>query len=132
LTISALSPQGAMAINELLEYSVAIGEKPEGTQESAARQQADGARAEGIRAQMDANVAAAKERERQALEARCRDCRDGYRACQVDRARERQHPRPGVSYTVTCESQYQLCAFGGSRFEAQRHPGEKPCGDPPP
>jgi hypothetical protein len=131
VSVSAIAASGAIANNELLEYAVALAPKAETRGETAARQAEEAKESKAVAAWMDANVEAAKARERANLDRRCRDCRDQFRLCSVNRAYEREHPRPGVTYSTTCESQYQLCAFGGSHFEAQRHPGDRPCGEPP-
>jgi hypothetical protein len=134
VTVSALNAQGAMAINESLEYAVAIAAKPETPDETKARRQSESQQAAARTAEIQTNIAVAEAREKANLEQRCKECRENFRACQVQTAWDRQHPQPGVHYTTTCESQFRLCSFGGigREFDAQRHPEEKPCGDPPP
>jgi hypothetical protein len=129
LTVSAVQPSGTIANNELLEYAFALGEKPESEGEATARraqEQAAGARSQ---ARIDANIARAEERERRDLEDRCRRCREEYRLCQVETAYRRQHPRPGVHVSTSCESKFGVCAMG--KYSGKREDMQQ-CGSPPP
>ena len=55
-----------------------------------------------------------------AQRAECGRCRDEYRACQVQRAETRKHPRPGVTVEANCERSFRACSFGGA--SARRPP----------
>lgn len=64
----------------------------------------------------------------------CQQCREDYRACQVQKSGERQHPRPGVTVETaesSCEHRYRACSFGGDMFihgVRVPKPDEWPCG----
>jgi hypothetical protein len=57
----------------------------------------------------------------------CRRCVEDFRRCQVEASYRRQHPRPGVSVTQSCETGYQECSQGGILTRRD----EWPCGAPP-
>ncbi len=128
LTVSALNAQGAIAMNELLEYAVVIGARAETPEQAKARRGQDEAAGSAARARMDANIAAAKEREARNLAERCRRCTEDFRLCQVDAAAARRNPRPGVSFTQSCESKFYVCATGkySGTPEEMRQCGEAP------
>jgi hypothetical protein len=130
LTVTAITAQGTIANNELLEYALVIGKRREGADAATARRQAEAGKAQATRQWMDANVAAAKERERRDQESRCRQCREDFRLCQVQAADRRRHPRPGVTFSTSCESQFRECGFG-TKSDAYRRRGEWPCGAAP-
>lgn len=134
VTIEAIKKSGQFAgSHELLEYVVASTSRKESPSEAAARRVKEKKEADQASDEIEGNLAEAKATKARDLAERCQQCRAEYRTCQVDRAHERQHPRPGVKASATCESSFQLCAFGGSHFNARRglNRGEKPCGDPP-
>lgn len=59
--------------------------------------------------------------------ARCRNCSQDFRRCQVNESYERQHPPPGVSFARSCETEFQQCSQGGMLRERDKWP----CGGPP-
>ncbi|MFN7133669.1 MAG: hypothetical protein ACK4N5_16450 [Myxococcales bacterium] len=128
LTVSAIGANGAIAMNELLEYAFVLGARPESAEEAAARRKVDAQAGEDAKARQDANVAAAKERERRNLEERCSRCREDFRLCQVEAAARRRNPPKGVTHSTSCESQFYVCATGkysGTQEEMRQ------CGEPP-
>jgi hypothetical protein len=60
-------------------------------------------------------------------QAKCRQCAEDFRRCQVDASRRRASPGGGVRVTESCESQFQGCSQGG--FVIRR--SEWPCGPAP-
>lgn len=131
LTLSALTRDGAMAVSERLEYALVVGSRKEAAADAEARRQDETGRASAARATMDANVANARARDESDRTSRCRRCDEDYRACQVDASYQRSHPKRGVTVSQSCESKFALCSHGGSYVDAQRHAGDRPCGDPP-
>lgn len=131
LTLSALSKDGAMAASERLEYAVAVGSHKEAGGDAEARRLDEGKRATLAQATMDANVANARARDEANRASRCKRCDEDYRACQVDASFRRRHPTPGMSVNRSCESKFTLCSHNNSYVDAQRHAGDRPCGDPP-
>lgn len=128
LTISSVGPSGAITNNELLEYALVIGSKEETPEESETRRADEAKRASIAGAQIEANIAAARERERQQMARTCRDCGDQYIKCRADRAAGTTGS--GVTVRNSCELDFQLCPFGGSRFNFDRAENKTPCGEP--
>jgi len=119
LTVSALGANGAIANDELLEYAFALGTKVEAAGEARARKATDRAAGEQARANIEANIAEAKARERRNLEERCTRCAEQFRACQV---RNAYGPR------ANCEGEFELCAAGGY---SRRREDLQQCGPAP-
>jgi hypothetical protein len=130
VTLTALSPAGTVEMNARFDHTLVLGRRKEGGEAGFRRRDAERARAAAIAAQMDANVAAAKERERRDQALRCRQCDEDYRLCQIEAAARRRNPPPGVTFTTSCEEKFRQCGFG-TKAEAYRHPNEWLCGPPP-
>lgn len=130
VSVSALDTHGAMAMNELLEYALVVGKRPESVEQTSARRAEEAAQAQELKTEIDSNVAAAEERKKRRLAERCADCKDELAVCRVRRADAKRNPPPGVSYSNSCESEFKLCSFGGSHIEYQKDPDAWPCGEP--
>lgn len=128
LSISSLGPSGAITNNELLEYALVLGSKQETSEEMETRRADEAKRASIAGAQIAANIAAAEERERQRMAQMCRDCGDLYIKCRADRAAG--STGSGVTVRNSCELDFQLCPFRGSKFEYDRAKEKAPCGAP--
>ena len=122
LTVSSVGSSGAISNNELLEYALVVGSKAETEEETIARREDEAQRGAAADAQIKANIAAAEERERQRMARVCRDCEDALILCRSNRAAGAR--QSGNS----CELDYQLCPFNGSRFEFDRADDKAPCG----
>jgi hypothetical protein len=130
VTLTALSPAGTVEMNARFDHTLVLGKRKENAEAAFRRRDDEKQRASAITAQMDANVAAAKERERRDQAMRCRQCDEDFRLCQTEAAFRRKYPRPGVTFTTSCEEQFRQCGFG-TKSEALRRAGEWPCGAPP-
>jgi hypothetical protein len=130
LTVSSIAPTGAIDVNASGRYALALAVRGESGGETAARQQGEAGQAAATQAWMDGNVRAAEERRARDQAQRCRQCDEDYRLCQVGSAARRQHPRPGVTVSTSCDVQYRECGFP-HRAAALSAASEWPCGRPP-
>jgi hypothetical protein len=133
--VSALDASGALVTSSLLEYAVAISEKPEAPEAAAARRSGEAQRVGAEVERREQNVAAAAAEhakdariEAQLVQNRCGGCVDKLTRCRVVRA---GRPKTGVTYgaDTSCERDYHACQWGDG-VTAFKHPGEYPCGNP--
>jgi len=130
VTLTALSPAGTVEMNARFDHTLVLGKRKEGGEAGFRRRDDEKQRAAAITAQMDANVAAAKERERRDQAQRCRQCDEDFRLCQVDAAARRRNPTPGITFTTSCDEKFRQCGFA-TKSEAYRFASVWPCGAPP-
>ncbi|HEX6766306.1 MAG TPA: hypothetical protein VF103_12530 [Polyangiaceae bacterium] len=135
VSVMVVDESGAVAQNELLEFALSLGAKPESESEATARRERERAEAGRAEATMAKNIKeseAREERNRQLdarlVRERCPGCQDTDRSCQVGRAAT---PKTGVSYgpDQSCEVAYHECQWGDG-VTAANHRGEYPCGAP--
>ena len=127
VSVSALSAERVMLTNELLEYSLVLGSRRESPAEASQRRVAEAGSAAASQAQMDANVAAAEERDRRNRQARCSECEEDRTACRVARAHGGTfRSRRSINVSSNCDTQFLYCVYG-STIDVERHRGEDPC-----
>jgi hypothetical protein len=124
-TITAITPEGTMANNELLEYALVLGSRTESVADAETRRQNERALVAAGEAQMEANVAASRARDAANLARRCSQCRQEFHDCEIDMAVRRHNGLTHAS-DAQCGSAYRACAQGGIETRLD----EAPCGVP--
>jgi len=134
VNIHAITPQGAIAPRELLEYALVVGSRAEDAAAATARRERESKTADAAHAYYSANIAAAKARQAADRRQSCQVCDDDFRLCQLGRAANRHTPRRGVTVNASCEHQFMRCSQDIAMRAPGRDAAEAPagvCGAPP-